>query len=292
MKKQFTLASRNKCKIKMAIQGPSGSGKTYSALLIAYGLTKDWSKVAVLDTENGSANLYADLGNYSVLNLSQPFTPEAYSEAIELAVKSGFECVVIDSLSHEWSGAGGILDIHSNIPGNSFTAWAKVTPRHTAFVQSILQADLHIISTMRAKTDYVMNEKNGKQVPEKVGLKAVQREDVEYEFTLVMELNQRHLANISKDRTGLFKNKPEVLLTSDVGTMIADWCNSGSEINTPILIESKIESQIMSCNTMVELKELFNSNPAELEKHRDLFITRRNQLNINLNSYSSNGIHN
>jgi hypothetical protein len=292
MKKQFTLASRNKCKIKMAIQGPSGSGKTYSALLIAYGLTKDWSKVAVVDTENGSTNLYADLGNYSVLNLSQPFTPEAYSEAIELAVKSGFECVIIDSLSHEWSGAGGILDIHSNIPGNSFTAWAKVTPRHTAFVQSILQADLHIISTMRAKTDYVMNEKNGKQVPEKVGLKAVQREDVEYEFTLVMELNQRHLANISKDRTGLFKNKPEVLLTSDVGTMIADWCNSGSEINTAILLESKIESQIMSCNTMVELKELFNSNPAELEKHRDAFITRKNQLNINLNSYSSNGIHN
>jgi hypothetical protein len=291
-------AARNRCKIKMAIQGASGSGKTYSALLLAYGLTNSWSKIVVIDTENGSANLYADLGDYSVLNLSAPYTPEAYSEAIDLAAQSGFECIVIDSLSHEWQGQGGILDIHSNIPGNSFTAWAKVTPRHNAFVQKILQTDIHIISTMRSKTEYVLSEKNGKQVPEKLGLKSVQREDTEYEFTIVFELNQKHQASVSKDRTGLFKNKPELHLTSEVGKTIAEWCNSAAaQIKPEIKVQEKEAQQddfvtrINQCETMEDLKNLFNSNPAQQQQHRDNFISRRNQLNININTFSKNGVH-
>ena len=222
--KQFNKAERSNCKIKMAVQGPSGSGKTYSSLLVAYGLTKDWSKIAVLDTENGSANLYSHLGSYSVLNLTAPYTPEEYIDAIDAAVKQGFECLIIDSLSTEWNGVGGILDIHGNIPGNSFTAWAKVTPRHNAFVQAILQSNIHIIGTMRSKTDYVISEKNGKQVPEKVGMKPVQREDSEYEFTVVFELNQKHQANVGKDRTGLFSKRPELFLTAEVGDEISQWC--------------------------------------------------------------------
>jgi hypothetical protein len=285
---KFVKAARNRCKIKMALQGASGSGKTYSALLIAHGITNDWSKIAVIDSENGSANLYADLGGYSVLNLSAPFTPEQYSEAIDLAVKSGFECLIIDSLSAEWSGQGGVLDIHGNIPGNSFTAWAKVTPRHNAFVQKILQSDIHIIGTMRTKTDYVMSEKNGKQVPEKVGLKAVQREDAEYEFTLVFELNQRHLATVSKDRTGLFKNKPEVQINSEVGKALAAWCNSGSLVEES---SDSFEERIKSCQSIEQLIALFNDNPAMQAKHKEVFIKRKNQLNVSLNNYSSNGVH-
>jgi hypothetical protein len=266
--KQFSKAARNKCKIKMAVQGPSGSGKTYSALLVAFGITGDWSKIAVIDTENGSAHLYSDLGEYSVLNLVAPYTPEQYSEAIDLAVNSGFECLVVDSLSAEWSGQGGILDIHSNIPGNSFTAWAKVTPRHNAFVQKILQSDIHIIGTMRSKTDYVMADKNGKQVPEKVGLKAVQREDAEYEFTIVFELNQKHLATISKDRSGLFKNRPELTLDTEVGKEIAAWCNSGeSQKNAEVIqlvphdSKDDFAEKIEACKTVDELKDLYHSNP-------------------------------
>jgi hypothetical protein len=293
---QLNKAARNRCKIKMAIQGASGSGKTYSALLLAYGLTGNWSKIAVIDTENGSANLYADLGEYSVLNLTSPYTPEVYSEALDLIAKNGFECIVIDSLSHEWSGQGGVLDIHSNIPGNSFTAWSKVTPRHNAFVQKILQTDVHIISTMRSKTEYVLSEKNGKQVPEKLGLKSVQREDTEYEFTIVFELTQKHQANVSKDRTGLFRNKPELTLTAEVGKSIADWCNA-----KPIELEKKIlenqpdlngfEEHIHSCKTMEELIALFNNNPNQQLSHRDLFISRKNQLNLKQNNFLSNGIH-
>ena len=219
--KQFNKAERSICKMKMGISGPSGSGKTYSSLLVAYGLTKDWSKIAVLDTENGSANLYSHLGSYSVLNLTAPYTPEEYIDAIETAVKQGFECLIIDSLSTEWNGQGGILEIHSAIPGNSFINWGKVNFRHTAFIQAILQSNIHIIATMRSKTEYVLSEKNGKQVPEKVGMKAITKEDTEYEFTVVFELNQKHQANVGKDRTGLFKNKPELMLTEEVGKTIA-----------------------------------------------------------------------
>jgi len=296
--KQFTLATRNSCKIKIGLQGSSGSGKTYSALLLAYGLTNDWRKIAVIDSENGSANLYSDLGAYSVLKLTAPYTPEVYTEAIELAVKNGFECLIIDSLSAEWSGQGGVLDIHSNIPGNSFTAWSKVTPRHNAFVQQMLQSDIHIIGTMRSKTEYVLSEKNGKQVPEKIGMKSVQREDTEYEFTIVFELNQKHQANVGKDRTGLFKNKPELTLSTEVGKTIAEWCNAKPQQNVtepPVLeklpVQEEFEQRINGCKSMEELINLYNTNPNQQVKHRENFISRRNQFNVQPETFINNGVH-
>ena len=298
--KQFNKAERSNCKIKMAVQGPSGSGKTYSSLLVAYGLTKDWSKIAVLDTENGSASLYSHLGSYSVLNLAAPYTPEEYIDAIDAAVKQGFECLIIDSLSTEWNGVGGVLDIHSNIPGNSFTAWAKVTPRHNAFVQAILQSNIHIIGTMRSKTDYVISEKNGKQVPEKVGMKPVQREDSEYEFTVVFELNQKHQANVGKDRTGLFSKRPELYLTAEVGDEISQWCKvtdvqpveiKSDVAEMPELQDGFIE-QINACKTVEELGRLFNANPTHQRKYRSYFSQRKNEIELLLNNFLSNGIHN
>jgi hypothetical protein len=269
----------------MGLQGPSGSGKTYSALLMAFGITGDWTKVAVVDSENGSAHLYSALGEYSVLNLTSPFSPEKYVEAINLAVKSGFECVIIDSLSAEWNGSGGVLDIHGNIPGNSFTAWTKVTPRHNTFLQTILQSDIHVIATMRSKTEYVVNEKNGKQVPEKVGLKAVQRDDVEYEFTVVFELNQRHQATISKDRTGLFVNRPELFLSEEIGKEISNWCSSVESV--PQVHEAIVEkpeesmsSRIKACNTIDELIGLFRQNSNYQNAFKDEFTERKNEIAV------------
>ncbi|OFY29434.1 MAG: AAA family ATPase [Bacteroidetes bacterium RIFOXYA12_FULL_35_11] len=280
---EFSKAERNRCKIKLALQGASGSGKTYSALLIAFGLTGDWSKIAVLDSENGSAHLYSHLGGYYVLNMASPFSPEKYVEAIKTGVEKGFQCLIIDSLSAEWNGSGGILDVHSNIPGNSFTAWAKVTPRHNAFIQSILQSDIHVIATMRSKTEYLMQEKNGKQVPEKVGLKAVQREDTEYEFTVVMELNQRHQATISKDRTGLFVNRPELILSAEIGKEIASWCSSVSVTSScsreiPPPKEQTFEDLINACETVDALAVLYNDYPEQQAMHRDVFVRRKNQI--------------
>jgi len=200
---ELLKAQRKQAVIKMGLQGPSGSGKTYSALLFAYGLVKDWDKVAVIDSENHSADFYAHLGSYSVVNISPPFSPEKYVETINLCESIGIQVIIIDSISHEWDGAREILDIHSNMVGNnSFANWGRVTPRHNAFVNSILQSPAHIIATVRSKQDYIISERsNGKMVPEKVGLKGVTREGMDHEFTVVLELDLKHNAQASKDRT-------------------------------------------------------------------------------------------
>lgn len=222
---QLRPSTRREVKMKLALQGSSGSGKTYSSLLIAYGIVSDWSKIAVIDTENGSADLYAHLGEYNVLTLEAPYTPEKYIQAIDLCEASDMEVIIIDSISHCWDY---LLDFHANLQGHSFANWAKVTPRQNCFIQRILNSRCHVICTMRSKQDYVLSERNGKMVPEKVGLKAVQRDNVDYEFTLVFDLDIKHNAVASKDRTGLFMNRPEFVITPQVGKLILNWCNTTS----------------------------------------------------------------
>ena len=163
---QLRHSQRKAAKMRLALQGASGSGKTYSSLLIAHGMTSDWSKIAVIDTENGSADLYAHLGSYNVLALSEPYNPEKYIEAIGICESAGMEVIIIDSISHCWDY---LLDFHANLQGNSFANWAKVTPRQNAFIQRILNSSSHVICTMRSKQEYVLNERNGKMIPEKVG---------------------------------------------------------------------------------------------------------------------------
>ena len=216
------VSSKKQAKIKLALQGCAGSGKTYSALLLAYGLCNDWTKIAIIDSENGSADLYAHLGAYNVLNLSESFTPETYIQAIEVCEGAGMEVIIIDSISQCWDY---LLDFHASLQGNSFANWAKVTPRQNAFVQKILQSAVHIICTMRTKQDYVLNEKNGKMVPEKVGLKAMQRDGMDYEFTVVLDIDLKHHVQASKDRTGLFMGRPEFTITPKVGQAILNWCD-------------------------------------------------------------------
>ncbi len=140
------------------------------------------------------------------------------------------EVIIIDSISQEWEGSGGILETHGNMMGNSFTNWNKVTPRHNAFVQKMLHSRSHIIATIRSKQDYVLSEKNGKYVPEKVGLKGVTREGMDYELTAVLELDLKHNATASKDRTGLFMDKPSWVITENTGKRILNWCNAGKMV--------------------------------------------------------------
>lgn len=215
-------STRKQAKIKLALQGCAGSGKTYSALLLAYGMTADWSKIAVIDSENGSADLYAHLGTYNVVSLGGDYSPENYIEAITLCENAGMEVIIVDSISQCWDY---LLDFHAGLQGNSFANWAKVTPRQNAFIQRILTSSAHVICTMRSKQDYVLSDKNGKMVPEKVGLKAVQRDNVDYEFTAVLDIAMNHKATTSKDRTGLFTGRPEFLITPAVGQAILKWCN-------------------------------------------------------------------
>lgn len=226
----FKRASRSLSKLRLAISGISGSGKTYSALLLAKGMG---GKIAVIDTERGSASLYADLPGmpeFDVLDLDAPYTPERYIEAIHAAEKAGYDIVIIDSMTHEWTGSGGCLELVDSIArakfrGNTWSAWSELTPRHRAFIDAMLQSRCHVIATMRSKTDTVQTENDrGKKVVQKVGLKAEQRDGLEYEFTVVFDLSQDHVAAASKDRTAMFSDP--LTLTEDTGRRIAEWLSS------------------------------------------------------------------
>lgn len=274
---QLQLANRQRVKIRMALQGPSGSGKTFSSLQLAFGLCGDWSKIAVIDSENHSSSLYADLGGYNVLNLEAPFTPERYVEAIKACELASMEVIIIDSISHEWEGIGGILETHGNMMGNSYTNWSKITPRHNSFVQHILQSPAHVIGTIRAKQDYVLSEKNGKQVPEKVGLKGVTREGMDYEFTLVFDLDIKQNASSSKDRTSLFMGKPEFRINVETGKRINAWCNASyPPLNIPS--NEEIIKRADACKSLKELLGLYNLYPEKQIVLHTEFTKRRQQL--------------
>lgn len=262
---------RTNAKIKLALQGSSGSGKTYSSLLLANGLAMGkMEKVAIIDTENGSADLYSHLGKYNVVSMSPPYSPESYIEAIEICEAANMEVIVIDSLSHCWDF---LLDVHSNMPGNSFTNWGKITPRQNAFVSRILQSKSHVIATMRVKQDYVLSQKNGKTVPEKVGLKAIQRNDVDYEFTIVFDIDMSHNAKASKDRTGLFIDKPEQVINPATGKKILAWCEEGAALKI-----DKVKQEILTCETLEGLRHLYKKYAVLGTEIYDLVIERKKQL--------------
>jgi hypothetical protein len=268
---QLLKANRQQTVIKLALQGPSGSGKTYSSLLLAFGLVGNWNQIAVIDTENNSSHLYSNLGNYNVLSLSEPFSPERYMEAIETCEKAGIKVIIIDSISPEWSGAGGILEVHGGMLGNSFTNWSKVTPRHNTFIQKILQSPCHIIATIRSKQEYVLSDKNGKMVPEKVGLAGVGREGTDYEFSLVLEIDIKHQATASKDRTGLFSNPIPFVITDQTGSKIRTWC-MGSDLL------KNIEEQIYETNTVQELRNILIKYPTLRKDIETLCVNRKAQI--------------
>ncbi|MFK7696420.1 ATP-binding protein [Paenibacillus sp. HJGM_3] len=270
---QIRKAERKKAKLRLGISAPSGAGKTYSSLNIAYGITGDWSKVGMIDTENGSGDLYAHLGDYSVIPIEAPFTPDKYIQAIKLFEDNGFDVIIIDSLSHAWAGEGGILDIQSaaaaaSRSGNSYTAWREVTPKHNALVNTILQSKCHIICTMRAKTEYVQEKNdNGKTEIRKVGLAPIQRDGMEYEFTVMLDVALNHSASASKDRTGLFDGqyfKPGM----DTGKKLLEWLETGAEVvksDTLQVIKEKWEQLGFKEASMdAQLMKTYGSNQRNL----------------------------
>lgn len=275
---ELRKATREKVSLKIGMSGASGFGKTYSSLLLAYGLTGDWSKIAVIDTENESASLYSDLGEYLTLNLTAPYSPERYIEAIKICENAGVECCVIDSISHEWEGKGGCLEINEDIANamktpNSYTAWAKTTPRHRAFIDYILQTKMHIITSVRRKQDYEMSkDNNGKVRVEKVGTKEITRDGFEYELTLNLEfVNERHYVKASKDRTGLFMDKPEFIITTQTGIDLLNWSKDGVDH----------EAELKKCISIDALGAYYKSMSSFNQvKYRDLTNELKEKLNI------------
>lgn len=229
----FVKATRQKAALKLAITGPSGSGKTYSALLLAFGLGK---KVAVIDTENHSASLYADLGDYDVLVIEPPFSTTKYIDGIKAAEAGGYEVLVVDSLTHAWAGEGGILDqknARDTRGGNQYTNWKEPGEAHERLKNAILQSPLHVIATMRSKVEYVIEGNK----PVKKGFAPIQRDGMEYEFTTVFDLDMSHNALASKDRTNLF-DAEVTRISQKTGERLILWLNSASApVASPLPVE-------------------------------------------------------
>jgi hypothetical protein len=230
----FQKATKQQSKLRLAIDGPSGSGKTYTALSVGSHLGE---RMAVIDTERGSASLYSDIFSFDVLNL-ETFSPLTYAEAIRAAVTAGYDVIVIDSLSHAWMGKDGALEqvdkaAKRSSSGNSFTAWKDVTPMHNEMVDTILQAPVHIIVTMRTKTEYVIEKgDNGKSTPRKVGMAPIQRDGMEYEFTVVADMDLENNFIVSKSRCSTLSGAVIKKPGKDVADILLKWLNDGSPVPT------------------------------------------------------------
>jgi hypothetical protein len=274
-------ATRKKAKIRLGLSSVSGGGKTYSAILIAKGLCGDLGRVAIIDTENGSADLYAHLGNFNVLPLTAPFTPERYIEAIRTCEQAGMEVIIIDSISHEWDGKGGCLEIVESL-GGKYQDWAKVTPRHQAFIESILHSPSHVITTVRRKQDYEMIKEGNKIKVEKSGLREITREGFEYELTINLEMDTTHHAQASKDRTNLFMDKPSFIPNEKTGELIARWCELGEEDFNHVKPGGEWYKQVENCTTHRELVDLYQKNKSDVDANpllQQLIAHRRNRIN-------------
>jgi len=272
---QLENATRKKVKLRMNIASPSGFGKTYSALLLASGIATNWESIAVIDTENDSASLYAHLGNFKTIKLNPPYTADRYIQAIKLCEAARMEVIIIDSISHFWNGQGGILEYQSSL-GGRYQDWAKATPLYQKWLSTILQSSCHIITTNRKKQAYNMITENNRTKIEKAGLDDEIRQGYEYEMSLAFEIiNDQHMAKASKDRTGLFTNMPEFVITAATGKRILHWCNSGTDISI-----DEITERINECKSIGELLDIYKAYPQYKEVLRPEFEQRKRQIII------------
>ena len=241
----FKKAERKQAKLKIGLAGPSGSGKTLSALLMAGGIG---TRIAVIDTENDSASLYAGMQGvpeFDSMNLEPPFSTDKYCAAIRAAVDAGYDVLIIDSGSHQWAGDGGILSKKEQLDargGNSYAHWAKLTPEHERFKASILHADIHIIVTLRSKQEYALAEnEKGRNTVKKLGMAPIQRDGMEYEFTTMFDIAIDHHAQASKDRTGLWDGQI-FKISADTGRRFIEWL-AGAKPLPPRQAEPQAQTQ-------------------------------------------------
>lgn len=231
----FTRATKAEAKARVALTGPSGSGKTYTALLWAEQLANG-GDIAVIDTERSSAKLYADRFNFYTLSMTPPFHPLRLVEALQDAEEAGFAVVVIDSLSHFWAGSGGVLEIvdeaKSRFKGNTHAAWQVGTPLQQKMVDAILAYNGHTLATMRAKTEWAMEQdERGRTTPTKIGLSPQQRDMIEYEFTLMLDIDVEHRASVSKTRCELLADRTFAASeTVEAARLFQSWLGSGDPL--------------------------------------------------------------
>lgn len=264
-----TKARREKMKAVVGFIGCSGSGKTAGALLTAYGMMREaypdlgeeeiWDKIGVIDTEHGRAKLYAGttfgethIGHFLHIDFDPPYSTQRYDGAVQAMKQHGAEVIIVDSLSHNWQGEGGIVETHGQMSGNSFQNWGKLAPETTALVKTLTRNDVHIFATLRTKQEYVVEQNSeGKSVPRKVGTKPVQKDEMEYEFMLNFSIGIDHMAETSKDNTQMFEGKP-LKITQDVGRKLYQWLELGVDV--------RAEEEGRRMKLINEVKEISSTN--------------------------------
>lgn len=267
---KFQIAKRKQSSIKMALQGPSGSGKTYSSLHIAYGLTGDWKKIVVIDTQHSASSCYAHLGEYWVATLEPPFEPEKFIDAILYCERKGFQAIILDSYSDEWEF---LLDFHASLGGNSYAAWGKVIPRHNQLVEIILNSPAHIILNVRSKQDVIIVDKQQERVAEKVGLKGIQKDGYEYDLPLAFTLDMTHLASVNKDVSGRFESNQLHQLGVNTGKLLLNWIQSAEPLTS-----RDIELRVNESKSIAELLQLYYGYPKLTGMLKEQFERRKKML--------------
>lgn len=240
----FKKATKTKLKARIALDGPAGSGKTYTGLRWAFTLAGKDGRVAVIDTEHGSARKYQGEApdgfpwEFEVCEL-QHFAPSTYTNVIREAGKEHYDVLLVDSLSHAWEGVGGALDIvdrkSQSGPGGKFGAWRDVTPMHREMIEAMLSYPADLIVTMRSKMAYeVETDEKGKIKPVKVGLKPIQREGMEYEFDVVADLDLEHMVVVAKSRCSALDGARAIKPDGMFITPLVDWLRRGEDPSPPI----------------------------------------------------------
>lgn len=293
-------ARREKQKAIIGFIGPSGSGKTVSALRMAYGMMLEaypdaneeelWSKIGVADTEHGRSLLYWNevfgdmrVGDFIHIDFEAPYTTERYNGAVQALKKSGCEVIIIDSLSHNWQGEGGIIETHSNMSGNSFQNWGKLSSETTNLVKTLTRNDVHILCTLRTKTEYALEENDkGKMAPKKIGTKPVQKDELEYEFMINFNVNIDHVAETSKDNTRLFEGQA-FTIDEEMGKKLFRWLELGVDVKAEEAAarakdEEHRQSLIQTIQSMMETDEEAKKKVAEFEFKAKMELQQFNTL--------------
>lgn len=275
----FKKAERDDIYAKILFIAVSGGGKSYSGLRYSKGMldalnkkTGEENRLAYIGTEGSRDKYYADEFDYDLLQIKGDFSPEKYLDAIDEALDSGYKVIFIDSITHEWTGKNGCLEIHSKIPGNSYVAWDKVTPRHNKLMDKILECEAHVVVTVRGKDKYVLEETNGKQVPRKVLLGYQQRDDIEYLFTTSFTLEQdSHLFTAVKDNTHLFEDRHDIITEKD-GELILNWASNGDIASKRAELEkAKEEAKAkIALNEKEEAKKIVEEKEKKTKTQKEL----------------------
>lgn len=310
----FVRVTRQKVNLKVMLTGPAGSGKSQSAIEMATGLLNKCggTGIAYIGTEGDRDKLYAQSkskhGNYTfeydLLQLEDPFTTDKYISAINEAIEAGYKVCIIDGLSAEWKW---LNDTHDKMPGNSFTNWGKLKPKHRELIDKILTAPIHIICCARGKDEWILEDKNGKSVPKKVGLGSQTDKDISYEMMLSLQIEQdSHLAHADKDNTGLWPETRYSVITAKDGEALYEWCERGEtpqpkpqiqkseevdpteaikELKLQIIDAAKAAGGSSNADVLATVKEYAPSgNPnaiKDVNKAKELLTKLQNMINNN-----------